>query len=76
MADRSRACPAIVIAENHSSLHLQVFGQEGDFHMGLKRLWGDSPVFWTGDTERNPGDHGRIADQIDRTLFDCWKRAL
>ena len=55
---------------------LELFGQEGDFHMGLKRLWRDSPVFWTGDTERNPGDHGRIADQIDRSLFDCWKRAL
>jgi hypothetical protein len=29
--DDSRACPAIVLVENHSSLHLKVWGLDGDF---------------------------------------------
>lgn len=29
--DDSRACPAIVLIENHSSLHVRVFGVEGNF---------------------------------------------
>jgi hypothetical protein len=54
---------------------LELFGRDGDFHSGLKRLWRDDPTFWTSETERNVGDHGRIAGQIDRDLFACWLRA-
>jgi len=54
---------------------LELFGQEGDFHTGLKRLYRDSPVYWTGDTERNTGDHSRLAGQIERELWAAWLRA-
>ncbi len=54
---------------------LELFGQDGDFHTGLKRLWRDSPTLWTGDTERNIGDHSRMAALIDKDLYACWLRS-
>ena len=54
---------------------LGLFGADGDFHRGLRRLARDSPYFWDGDTTYKSGDHGRIAGQIERDLLDCWKRA-
>ena len=54
---------------------LALFGGAASVESGLLRLKRDSPAFWTGETEHNPGDHGRIASTIDRDLFECWKRA-
>lgn len=54
---------------------LELFGQEFDFRTGLKRLYRDSPVYWDGSTERETGQHGRQAAQIERDLFLCWLRA-
>ena len=54
---------------------LELFGQDGEFHTGLRRLYRDSPTFWDGDTVRNIGDHSKLASLIDKDLFACWLRS-
>ena len=54
---------------------LGLFGDTGKMRDGLIRLNRDSPAFWTGDTERNIGDHSRLASLIRKDLYACWLRA-
>jgi hypothetical protein len=54
---------------------LELFGRGGDFREGLKRIWRDDPFFWTGETERETGQHGRQVGQIERDLWACWLRS-
>lgn len=54
---------------------LELFGRQDDFREGLVRLWRDDPAFWTGETERETGQHGRQVNAIDKDLFACWLRA-
>ena len=54
---------------------LELFGEEDDFRLGLKRLYRDAPSLWTADTERNPGDHSSMAALIDKDLWAAWLRA-
>jgi hypothetical protein len=54
---------------------LELFGQEGMVETGMRRLMRDSPTLWTSETERDSGQHGRQASQIERDLLDCWRRS-
>jgi hypothetical protein len=54
---------------------LGLFGDTGKMRDGLIRLNRDSPAFWTGDTERNIGDHSRLASLIRKDLYACWLRS-
>ena len=66
--NESRACPAIVKVESHSSLHLRVFGLDSDFDKECVRHVGDP----------NAKEHDRIneggwdytdADRVKATQF-------
>jgi hypothetical protein len=54
---------------------LELFGRDGKRETGMRRLLRDHPAYWTGETERETGQHGRQADAIDKALFECWLRA-
>ena len=54
---------------------LGLFGDTGKMRDGLIRLNRDCPAFWTSDTERNIGDHSRLASLIRKDLFACWLRS-
>jgi hypothetical protein len=54
---------------------LGLFGDTGKMRDGLIRLNRDCPAFWTSDTERNIGDHSRLASLIRKDLYTCWLRA-
>jgi hypothetical protein len=54
---------------------LELYGQEGTLTGGLVRLKRDCPVFWSESMERETGQHSRQAAQIERDLWEYWRRA-
>lgn len=54
---------------------LGLYGQDGSVELGLVRLRRDWPGFWTESTDREAGQHSRQAAQMERDLWECWRRA-